>query len=1046
MVDGLLEKVVKNRLLVLIFLVALGLWGGYSYYNIPIDAFPEVTNQQVQILTKVPGMSPVEIEQLVTYPIELSMANLPNVTERRSISQFGLSSITIVFEDNVDLYFARQLVFQRLSEVESELPDKAETEMGPLSTGLGLIYEFLVKDDSTDSRSYTPMELRTLLDWEIVPELRGVPGVVEVNAQGGFVKQYQAVINQDALQNYNVSLDEVYNALANSNQNTGGQYIERQDKQLIVRGIGLLGTGNKIINDIENTVITSRDGTPVLIKDVAQVEVGHATRYGAAVANGKGEVVNGTIMMRKGADARNVLADVKQKMETIKSALPPGVTIEPYYDRIELVQKAIGTVTNSLLIGGFLVIVVLTLFIGDWRSALIVSLVLPFTALLTFILMNIFGFGANLMSLGGLAIGIGMFVDGAIVMVENVYRMRQEEPELSLTRVVIRAGKEVGRPIAFAVGVVITVFLPLFTLQGFEGRMFRPLAFTISFALFAALVLALTLAPALSSYLIKRKEPEEAETSSKDDEESGEFSQGGNALIRFCKRRYQPALDWALRHRIATVGLSVACLVASILIFQNIGSEFVPQLEEGSIALEVVRDPSISLDASIRIENKVQKIVKEFPEVTNIVSKVGRAVVATDPNPQSLSDVYIGLQPMDQWRFDNKETLISAMRDSLEQIPGIAISFSQPIQQRVDELISGVKAQVAVKIFGPDLNTLKTLGDQVSGILRDIPGAVGVKASTVTGLGYLEISINREQAARYGISVAQVQRIIESAIGGARVTTVREGRRRFDVLLRYNQSERDTPHAIRAIQVHTPGGQNLRLGDISNVNIVEGPAEVRREDGKRELIVQLNVTGRDLVGFVNEAQQSIQQQISWPSGYYTTWGGQFESQQRASRRLSIIIPITLVIIFLLLYITFSSAKQATLVLLNIPLSIVGGILLLWIMGLYMSVPASVGFIAVMGIAVQNGVVMITFINDLRDQGRDVGKAVFDGAMLRLRPILMTSATTLLGLLPLLAATGIGSDVQRPLAAVVIGGLFTSLASTLLLLPALYRWFAVKKEE
>ena len=1035
MIDDLLEKVVKNRLLVLVFLAALCLWGGYSYYKIPIDAFPEVTNQQVQILTKVPGMSPVEIEQLVTYPIELSMASLPNVTERRSISQFGLSSITIVFEDKMDLYFARQLVFQRISEVKGQLPDEAETEMGPLSTGLGLIYEFLVQDDSTDNLSYSPMELRTLLDWEIIPELRGVNGVVEVNAQGGFVKQYQTVIDQDALQNYDLSLDEVYIALVNSNQNTGGQYIERQDQQLIVRGIGLLGAKNKVINDLENTVITSRAGTPIFIKNVALVEEGATTRYGAAVANGKGEVVNGTIMMRKGADARKVLTDVKQKMETIQSALPPGVVIDAYYDRIELVQKAIATVTSSLFIGGLLVIMVLTLFIGDWRSALIVSLILPLTALLTFILMNIFGFGANLMSLGGLAIGIGMFVDGAIVMVENVYRMRQEEPDLSLDRVVIQAGKEVARPIAFAVGVVITVFLPLFTLQGFEGRMFRPLAFTISFALFAALILALTMAPALSAYLIKG--------SSKN--KNPDSSQDGNALVRFCKRSYEPLLVWVLKHRIATSFVSIVCIVISIFIFRSIGSEFVPQLEEGSIALEVVRDPSISLDASIKIENRVQEIITQFPEVTNIVSKVGRAVVATDPNPQNLSDVFIGLLPTEQWQFASKEELINAMRDSLEQIPGIAISFSQPIQQRVDELISGVKSQVAIKIFGPDLNILKDLGDQVKGVLQNIPGSVGIKASTVSGLGYLEISVNRNKASRYGISVAEVQRIIEMAIGGARVTTVREGRRRFDVLLRYKSSERDNPYAIRGIQVNTSNGEKVRLGDISEVKIIEGPAEVRREDGKRELIVQLNVSGRDLVGFVNEAQTTIQQNVTMPPGYYTTWGGQFESQQRASKRLSIIIPITLVVIFLLLYITFNSAKQATLALLNIPLSIVGGILLLWMMGLYMSVPASVGFIAVMGIAVQNGIVMITFINDLRDQGKTTQAAVFDGAMLRLRPILMTSATTLLGLLPLLVATGIGSDVQRPLAAVVIGGIFTSLASTLLLLPALYNWFGLKKK-
>jgi len=1041
MIDWLLEKVVKNRFLILIFLIVLAVWGGYSYYSIPIDAFPEVTNQQVQILTKVPGMSPVEVEQLVTHPVELSMASLPNVTERRSISQFGLSAITIVFEDQVDLYFARQLISQRLNEVKGDLPDEAETEMGPMSTGLGLIYEFLVKDDTTDARTYSPMELRTILDWDIVPELRGVSGVVEVNAQGGFVKQYQAVIDQDALQNYDVSMDQVYNAIANSNENTGGQYIERQDKQLIVRGIGRLGATNSVISDLKNTVITSRGGTPVMLQTIADVKVGHATRYGAAVANGKGEVVDGTIMMRKGADARKVLDRVKQKMKTIKSALPPGVKIEPYYDRINLVQKAIGTVTEALYLGIVLVIGVLVAFMGDWRSALIVSLVLPLTVLITFVLMHLFGFGANLMSLGGLAIGLGLFVDGAIVMVENIYRVRQEQPDLPLKRVVIRASKEVGRPIVFAVTVVATVFLPLFSLQGFEGRMFKPLAFTVSFAIFAALFLAITLAPALSSYLIKRKKQD-----GDIEEEEQDPMKEGNALIRYLKKVYQPTLEFVVRHRITTTIVSVICVLLAILIFRNIGSEFIPQLEEGSISLEVVRDPSMSLDASVQIENKVQKIFKKFPEVTDVVSKVGRAVVATDPNPQSLSDVYIGLKPIDQWRFKTKEALVDAMRDSLEQIPGIAVSFSQPIQQRVDELISGVKSQIAVKIFGPDLNKLKDLGDQFASVLQDIPGAVGVKTSKVSGLGYLQITVDRKKAARYGIPVSQVQRIIESAIGGARVTTVKQGERRFNVLLRYEQSDRDTPHAIRAIPVHASGGQKIRLGDISTVKIVEGPAEVRRENGKREMIVQLNVTGRDMVGFVTEAKKTIRKSVPLPPGYYTSWGGQFESQQRASKRLSIIIPITLLIIFLLLYITFNSLKQATLVLLNIPFSIVGGILLLWGLGQYMSVPASVGFIAVMGIAVQNGVVMITFINDLREQGRPLDQAVIYGSILRLRPILMTCGAILLGLIPLLLATGIGSHVQKPLATVVVGGVFTQLASTLLLLPALYRWFAVKSED
>lgn len=1040
MINRLIELSVRQRLLLIILLVGLGIWGVYSYNQIPIDAFPEVTNNQVQVLTKVPGMSPLEMEKLVTNPIELSMANLPDVTERRSLSQFGLSAITIVFKDGVDPYFARQLIHERLSEVKSDLPAGAETEMAPLSTGLGLIYEFLVKDQPGDNHEYSPRQLRTILDWQIIPELRGVPGVVEVNAQGGYVKQYQAIVDQQALQNYDISLDDVYNALAQSNQNSGGQYIERQDKQLIVRGIGMLGANNKVINDIQNTVITTREGTPVLVKDIADVKVGSATRYGSTVADGNGEAVNGTIMMRRGEDARDVLAAVKQKIKTIQSALPEGVKIDAYYDRIQLVHQAISTVTNSLLIGAFLVVLVLIAFIGDWRSALIVSLVLPFTALITFILMNVFGFGSNLMSLGGLAIGIGMFVDGAIVMVENIYRLRQEEPDLPLNQIVLQAGKEVGRPIAFAVGVVITVFLPLFTLQDFEGRMFRPLAFTISFALFAALVLALTMAPGLSSFLIRRKAAENG-----DDESSADPMKEGNAIVRFSKKLYYPLLDWTQTYRKTTAVIALVLVGLSVLIYTRIGSEFVPQLEEGSISLEVARDPSISLDASLRIETQVQQIIKKFPEVTHIVSKVGRAVVATDPNPQSLSDGYVGLKPRDTWRFDSKEALIDAMRDSVEQIPGISVSFSQPIQQRVNELLSGVKSQIAVKIFGPDLQTLKQLGDQISRTLNNIPGAADVKAGQITGLGYLQIAIDRKKAARYGISVEQLQQIIETAIGGSRVTQVLEGERRFNVLLRYAKTDRDNAHAIRSIPIQTGNAQKIRLGDICDIKMVEGPAEVRRESGKRVLIVALNVTGRDMGSFVKQAQQTISQQISLPAGYYITWGGQFKSKRRAQKRLSLIIPLTLLIIFILLYITFNSVKQASLVLLNIPLSLVGGMLLLWILGLYMSVPASVGFIALLGISVQNGVVMISFINDLREQGKSVTQAIRDGALLRLRPILMTSATTLLGLLPLLAATGIGSDVQRPLAAVVVGGLFTSLASTLLLLPALYRWFSVEKD-
>jgi len=1031
MINRLIESAVRQRLLLAILLIGLAILGIYSYQNIPIDAFPEVTNNQVQILTKTPGMSPIEVEKLVTYPLELSMANLPDLIENRSLSQFGLSSITIVFKDDVDIYFARQLIFERLSEVKSQLPDNVETEMAPVTTGLGLIYEYLVKNDPNTNHTYSQMELRTIQDWIIVPELRSVPGVVEINSQGGFVKQYQVILNQQAMLNYGINLDDVFTAISESNQNAGGQYIERQDQQLIVRGIGLLGADKEVLTDLCNTVISSNNGVPIMLKDVADIMVGPALRYGGVIADAKGETVNGTVMMRKGENAREVLDAVKAKLKLIQSALPEGVQIDVYYDRIELVHQAIATVVNSLLIGGILVIIVLSIFMGDWRSALIVSLSLPFTALITFVLMYQFGFGANLMSLGGLAIGIGMFVDGSIVMVENIYRFKQENPEITLFQAVVQAGHEVGRPIAFAIGVVITVFLPLFTLQDLEGRMFRPLAFTISFALFAALFLALTMAPAFSSFLLI-----------KGTKGNKLHDEDGNTVVRFFKRLYRPALDWVMEHRIISVTVSFIMLLISLFVLIFLGSEFVPRLEEGSIALQVARDPSISLEASIRLEDKLQKIAVKFPEVSRIVSKVGRAEVAVDPNPQNLSDVYMGLNPKKLWRFPDKESLVNALREQFEQIPGIAVSFNQPIEQRVDELISGIKSQIAVKIYGSDLKQLQQLSEKVADVLDNIPGAVDVKPQQISGLNYLQIEIDRERAARYNISVADIQKIVELAIGGSNLTTVQEGDRRFGVLLRYAETERNTPNKIRDIRVFPSDGHKIRLGDIAEVNIVEGPFQVSREEGKRLTLVECNVEGRDISGFVNEAKQAVSKYVRFPSGYFITWGGQFENQQRAQRRLSIIIPLTLIIIFLLLYITFNSVRQVFLVLLNIPLSIVGGILMLWILGEYLSVPATVGFIALLGIAVQNGIVMITFINELKENGIETVEAVKKGSMLRLRPILMTSFTTLFGLIPLLMATGVGADVQRPLAAVVVGGLLTSVVSTLFLLPSLYRWFPV----
>jgi cobalt-zinc-cadmium resistance protein CzcA len=1054
MFDRLISSVVKNRVLILLLMAVLVGWGIYSWRQVPVDAYPELTNNQVQILTRVPGMSPVEVEKLVTYPIEISMTNLEGVQDNRSLSQFGLSVVTLVFEEDMDPYFVRRLVSQRLNQVKEDLPEKAQPSLGPLSTALGQVYQYALVDKNGDGRTYSARELRTMQDWILAPELRTVEGVVEANALGGFVKQYHVRFDPEQLVNYDLSLDQAYEALRNSNQNSGGNYIVRNDQQYVVRGVGRLGAkGGDIIEDIENTVVASRDGTPILVSDVATVQVDHAVRHGAASVNGRGETVVGIVMMRRGANAQKVVNNVQAKMDDLKQALPPGVGVEVFYNRNELTSAAISTVTTSLLIGGFLVILVLLGFLGDWRSALIVSLVLPMTALTTFILMNYFGFKANLMSLGGLAIGLGMFVDGAIVMVENIYRLREQNPDESIGLIVVRAGREVARPIAFSVGVVIAVFLPLFTLQQMEGRMFRPMAFTVSFALMAALFLALTMAPALSSYLLASVGQSDDEAATRVDEDGGEEEEtlpengapaGGpgstNRFVAWLKAGYEPLLDTALAHRWKTVGVSVLLLGIGAGVFTTLGTEFAPPLEEGSVAIQVALEPDAALETSTDVQTKVENALLEFPEVTKAVSKTGRPAVAFDPMGQNLTDMFVGLTPRDTWRFDSKEALVDSLRARVNQIPGANFAFTQPIALRLDEMVSGAKSEIAIKIFGPDLDELKRLQSAVADAVSDIRGAADVLPSQIAGFGYVEVTIRRDDAARYGLNVGTIQRAIDMAIGGERVSTILEGDRRFSLVGKFQETSRGSVESIRNLPLRTPDGAQVRLRDVATVELTEAPAEVTREQGKRKITLGINLSGRDAGSFVAEAKTAVRNEVSFPPGYTVDWGGQFENQQRSRERLMLIMPITLAIVFVLLYMTFNSISQAILVFLNIPVSIVGGILLLWAMGLYMSVPASVGFIAVLGIAVQNGVVMVSFIDSLRERGQSLVDAVREGALLRLRPILMTTLTTLLGLLPLLVAEGIGANVQRPLAAVVVGGIFTLVPSTLLLLPTLYGWF------
>ncbi|WP_103029798.1 efflux RND transporter permease subunit [Salinibacter altiplanensis] len=1051
MFNRLVTSVVKNRVLVLLLLAVLAGWGIYSWQQVPVDAYPELTNNQVRILTRVPGMSPVEVEKRVTYPIEINMTNLEGVTKNRSLSQFGLSVVTLVFEEDMEPYFVRRLVSQRLNQVKGDLPEKAEPSLGPLSTALGQVYQYALVDKSNDGRTYTPRELRTMQNWILAPELRTVSGVVEANALGGFVKQYHVRFNPDQLVNYDLSLEAAYQALRESNQNSGGNYIVRNDQQYVVRGVGRVGAGGKeeIIPDIKNTVIATRDGTPILVDDIATVEVNHAVRHGAASMNGRGETVIGIVMMRRGANAQQVVSDVQAKMEDLKPALPPGVGVEVVYNRNELTSAAIGNVTTSLLIGGLLVLLVLLSFLGDWRSALIVSLVLPMTALITFILMNYFGFKANLMSLGGLAIGLGMFVDGAIVMVENIYRLRKENPDASIGFVVVRAGREVARPIAFSVGVVIAVFLPLFTLQQMEGRMFRPMAFTVSFALMASLFLALTMAPALSSYLLASVGDAEADNSDEASPSKGDLPENGksadgavesNRLVAWLKAAYEPLLDTALRHRWATVGAGVVLMALGAGLFTTLGTEFAPELEEGSGALQVALEPDAALETTSEVQTKVENALVSFPEVTKAVSKIGRPAVAFDPMGQNLTDMLVGLAPRDTWRFDSKEALVDSLRTRVNQIPGANFAFTQPIALRLDEMVSGAKSEIAIKIFGPDLDKLKQLQSEVSGAVSDIRGAADVLPSQIAGFGYVEVDIDRDAAARYGLSVGSIQRAIDVAIGGNQVSTILEGDRRFALVGKFQETSRSSVEAIRNVPLTTPNGGRVRLRDVAGVTLTEAPAEVTRENGKRKITLGVNLSGRDAGGFFAEAQEAVREQVSFPAGYTVDWGGQFENQQRSQKRLMLILPITLAIVFVLLFMTFGSIRQAVLIFLNIPVSVVGGTVLLWTMDLYMSVPASIGYIAVLGIAVQNGVVMVSFIDNLRERGRSLAQAVREGALLRLRPILMTTLTSLLGLLPLLVATGIGANVQRPLAAVVVGGIFTLVPSTLLLLPTLYGWF------
>lgn len=1029
MINGLIRFAVSQRLLVLLMVLIMAGAGVYSLINLPIDAVPDVTNVQVQVLTAAPSLAPLEIERQITFPVEVAMSGLPDIEEIRSVSKFGLSAVTVVFHDSVDTYFARQLVLERLSQAREQIPENiGSPEMGPISTGLGEIYQYELKADK--GSGYDATALRTIQDWSVRRQLLGVPGVTEVNSFGGYEKQYQVRLDPAKLQSYSLSLRDVVEAVAQNNANVGGAYIEHGSEQYLLRGIGLVASPDDIGNII---VKTGSEGIPVYVRDLGEVVTGATVRQGAVTADGEGEIVAGIAMMLKGENSRTVVDRVKERVEQVKKTLPQGVQLIPFYDRTELVDRTIWTVAKNLVEGAILVIIVLILLLGNWRGSLLVATIIPLSMLFAAILMRVFNVSGNLMSLG--ALDFGLIVDGAVVMVENTVRRRaeaqhagsHERPE----RTILEACTEVGRPVVFAVAIIMIVYLPILSLTGIEGKMFKPMALTVVFALLGSLILSLTYVPAAMTFLLR-----------------GHVSEKESFLIRIAKRWYGPALTFMHRNRLHAIAVATILVVMSAIIFPFLGSEFIPRLDEGSLAVQVQQLPSVSLTQSVKTTTDVEKVLKRFPEVTKVVSKTGRAEVATDPMSIDFSDLYIELKPPSEWTTTHSKTeLVEKMSKALEDgVPNASFSFSQPIELRVSELISGVRSDIAIKLFGDDLDTLKKSGDEIGRAVSQVPGAEDVKVEATTGLPQLQIKPDRAAISRYGINVADVNELVESIVAGKEAGLVYEGEQRFNLVVRLQDETSRDIETIKSLLVPAPNGARVPLSQLADIQLVEGPAQISREDTRRRIGVELNVRGRDIGSFVQEAQEKIEQQVKLPPGYYVTWGGTFENLQRASARLLIVVPLALFLIFVLLFTTFGSVKQALLIYTGIPFAVVGGILALALRGMPFSISAGVGFIALFGVAVLNGVVMVSYINKLREEGKSVADAVREGAETRLRPVLMTALVASLGFIPMAIATSAGAEVQRPLATVVIGGLITSTLLTLLILPTLYGWFEKERVE
>jgi heavy metal efflux system protein len=1037
MVHAIIAGALRQRLILLVVAVALVGFGINAAKHLSVDAFPDVANVQVQIATEAGGKSPEEVERFVTIPIEIGMTGLPGMTDMRSLNKPGLSLITLVFTDDSDLYRERQMVSERLAELRDRMPEGVTPVLGPITNALGEVYQYTLErsGENASKRALTREDLiqrRTLQDWVVRPLLRSIPGVAEINSTGGFVKQYETLVDPQKLHYYDLTINDVRAALARNNANAGGGVLPQHAEQYLIRSVGLV----RDIDDIRNIVLKENKGTPVYIRDVAEVRLGTEVRYGAMMKNGYTEAVGGVVLMTSGGNAKEIVSRVKDRVAEInrKHMVPGGLQIVPYYDRSQLVDAAIHTVTEVLAEGVIFVIVVLYLFLGDLRSSLIVSANLLLTPLLTFLVMNYFGLSANLMSLGGLAIAIGLMVDGSVVVVENIFSRlsharHEHQPEDTFARlhVVLSAVQEVATPTLFGVAIIILVFLPLMTLEGMEGKLFAPLAYTIAIALGISLILSLTLSPVLSSYLLKG--------GSEDD----------TWLVRLLRRPYTGMLQWAMSHRkLAVLGV-VLIFCGSLALVPFLGTSFIPEMQEGTLSPNADRVPNISLDESLKMEKEMQRLMLQVPGVQNVVSRLGRGESPADPAGPNEADVLASLTSFDERpRGMTQEGIAEQIRKRLAALPGINLVMSQPISDRVDEMVSGVRADVAVMLYGDDLGLLVEKANDIAKVATGIQGTQDTRVDRIGGQQYLTINIDRNAIARYGLNASDVNDVIETAIAGKTATDIYEGERRFAAVVRLPQNLRDSVEDIRELQISSPDGPRVALKDLASVKVVEGPALINRSMARRRIVVGINVQDRDLGGYVKELQEKVERRVPLPAGYYIEWGGQFHNMERALHHLMIIVPITIAAIFFLLFVLFHSVRFAALIITVLPLASIGGVLGLFLSGEYLSVPASVGFIALWGIAVLNGVVLVSYIRKLRQEGKSQAEAVREGARLRFRPVMMTAAVAALGLVPFLFAQGPGSEIQRPLAIVVIGGLVSSTALTLLLLPAVYAVFEGKE--